>query len=322
MLAAIAAHPCPEDPLSALRLVERPDPEPPEGWTRVRVRAAAVNHHDLWILKGVGLAPERYPVVLGVEAAGVDEDGNDVVVYPVVADAAAGRGDPTLDPRMGMLSQEYDGTFAEFVTVPAQNVVPLPPSIPVEEASCLAGAWLTAYRMLFENAGLDPGSTVLVQGVGGGVATAAIQLASAAGHRVWATSRSGARREWARSLGVDDAFEPGARLPERVDAVIETVGAATFDHSLRSVRPGGRVVVAGATTGTMPPVDLARLFYRQISIVGSTLGTRDQLSALLRFCEREKVLPVVDRVLSLRETRSALASVELGDMLGKIVVRP
>ncbi|GAA1267257.1 zinc-binding dehydrogenase [Sphaerisporangium rubeum] len=320
MFAAVARRTDPADPLAALALGEWPEPHVPDGWTVVTVKAAGVNHHDLWTLRGVGVVPERLPIVLGVEAAGLDEDGREVVVYPVVGDPGAGHGDETLDPGMRLLSQEYDGTFAERVAVPARNLVPKPAGMTFEQAACLPGAWLTAYRMLFGKAALPPGSTVLVQGVGGGVSTALIMMAVAAGHRVWATSRSPRKRELARSLGVDEAYPPGARLPERVDAVMETVGAATWDHSVNAVRPGGVVVVAGATTGARPVINLSRVFYRQIGVIGSTLGTRDELVALLRFCDRTGVLPLVHQVLPLTDAAAGIAALASGDVFGKIVL--
>ncbi|GAA1277425.1 zinc-binding dehydrogenase [Sphaerisporangium rubeum] len=306
-----------DDPLAGLTLGEHPDPEPPAGWTTVTVKAAALNHHDLWTLQGVGIRQDRLPIVLGCDAAGVDEDGNDVIVHSVIG--APVHGDETLDPRRSLLSEVHDGTFAERVTVPRANLVPKPAELSFEDAACLPTAWLTAYRMLFEKAGLEPGSTVLVQGAGGGVATALIRLGRAAGYRVWATSRSEEKRERALTLGADQVFASGARLPERVDAVMETVGQATWDHSLKSLRPGGRVVVSGATSGAVPPADLNRVFFLQLSVIGSTMGTRDQLGRLATFLGQTGVRPVVDRVLPLAEAPEGFAALRDGDFFGKIV---
>ncbi|MFC7327744.1 zinc-binding dehydrogenase [Marinactinospora rubrisoli] len=308
-----------DDPLSGLRAGERPDPTAREGWATVTVRAAALNHHDLWSLRGVGLPADRLPMVLGCDAAGVDEEGNPVIVHAVIGDPDAGGGDETLDPRSSLLSERYDGTLAEKVTVPRRNLVPKPEELSFEEAACLPTAWLTAYRMVFEKAGLQPGSTVLVQGAGGGVASALIRLAAAVGHRVYATSRSAAKRARALELGAHAAFETGARLPERVDAVFETVGAATWAHSIRSVRQGGRIVTCGATSGDAPPAELTHVFFRQLSVVGSTMGTRDQLRRLAEFCVRSGVRPEIDRVLPLAEARSGFAAMLEGDLFGKIV---
>jgi NADPH:quinone reductase-like Zn-dependent oxidoreductase len=176
--------------------------------------------------------------------------------------------------------------------------------------------------MLFTKARLQPGETVLVQGAGGGVATAAIILAAAAGARVWATSRSEEKRELARSLGAADAFETGARLPERVDAVIETVGEATWGHSLRSVRGGGRVVVAGSTSGPNPSADLPRLFFREVSVLGSTMGTRGELGRLVAFLDASGARPLIDRTIPLAETRTGLAAMVAGELRGKVVIEP
>jgi NADPH:quinone reductase-like Zn-dependent oxidoreductase len=247
MFAVTASQTDPDNPLKGLTLGERPDPAVPDGWTTVSVRAAALNHHDLWTLKGVGISQERLPIVLGCDAAGVDEDGREVIVHAVIGTPV--HGDETLDPKRSLLSEIYDGAFAEKVAVPRGNLVPKPAGLSFEDAACLPTAWLTAYRMLFEKAEVQPGATVLVQGAGGGVATALIALGRAGGLRMWATSRSADKRERALGLGADRVFESGARLPERVDAVMETVGPATWDHSLSAVRPGGRVVICGATSG-------------------------------------------------------------------------
>ena len=185
MYAATAARIDRDDPLRGLEIGERPDPQVPEGWTTVRLRAAALNHHDLWSLRGVGLGEDQLPMVLGCDGAGISADGEHVVVHAVVGDPAAGNGDETLDPRRSLLSEKYDGTLAEIVAVPRRNVVPKPASLSWEEAACLPTAYLTAYRMLFTRSGLPAsGGKVLIQGAGGGVATAALLLAKAAGHTV------------------------------------------------------------------------------------------------------------------------------------------
>ncbi|HCU94351.1 MAG TPA: Zn-dependent oxidoreductase [Actinobacteria bacterium] len=319
MFAVTAARIDADDPLAGLDLGERPDPSPPEGWATVTVKAASLNHHDIWTLRGVGISPDRLPVVLGCDAAGVDENGNEVVVHAVIGDPALAGGDETLDPSRSLLSERYDGTFAERVMVPRRNLVPKPAALSFAEAACLPTAYLTAYRMLFGRSGLEPGSTVLVQGAGGGVATALILLGRAAGYRIWATSRSGAKREQAIELGADQVFPAGARLPERVDAVMESVGEATWAHSLRSLRPGGRVVVCGATSGQAPPAELNRVFFLQLSVVGSTMGSRDQLGRLLRFCEQTGVRPRIDRTLPLAQAADGFAAMIAGDLFGKVV---
>ena len=237
MLAVYAASQSKDDPLSGLEIGERPDPEPAPGWTTVTLKTAGLNHHDLFSLQGVGLPADRLPMILGCDGAGVDEDGNEVIIHAVVA-SEGWQGDETLDPRRTLLSELHDGTLAQKVLVPKQNVVPKPAGLSWEHAACLSTAWLTAYRMLFSNAGLTPGATVLVQGAGGGVATALVQLGSAAGYRMWVTSRDEAKGAKAVEIGADRAFASGERLPERVDAVMETVGAATWSHSVKSLKPG------------------------------------------------------------------------------------
>jgi NADPH:quinone reductase-like Zn-dependent oxidoreductase len=278
----------------------------------------SLNHHDLWSLQGVGLRADRLPMILGCDGAGVDDDGNEVVVHAVVS-SPDWRDDETLDPGRSLLSERYAGTFADQVVVPRRNLVPKPAGLTFEEAACLPTAWLTAYRMLFTRSGLAPGSTVLVQGAGGGVSTALVALGSAAGYRVWVTSRDEAKRAKALELGADQAFESGARLPERVDAVMETVGKATWSHSVKSLRPGGTIVVCGATSGDAPPAELTRVFFLQLRVVGSTMGTRDELARLLQLCAVTGVRPVIDRSLPLEQARDGFAQMLSGDVFGKIV---
>jgi NADPH:quinone reductase-like Zn-dependent oxidoreductase len=308
-----------EDPLSGLVVGERPDPVAPEGWTTVTVKASSLNHHDLWSLRGVGLREESLPMILGCDAAGYDEEGNEVVVHAVISDPSW-TGDETLDPRRSLLSERHQGTFADKVVVPKANVVPKPTSLSFEEASCLPTAWLTAYRMLFTQGRLKPGDTVLVQGAGGGVATALIALAHAGGLRVYATSRDESKRARALELGADAVFESNARLPEKVDAVMETVGRATWSHSLRSLRPGGRVVISGATSGPNPDqTELNRIFFLQLEVVGSTMGTRSELASLVNLLDVSGVRPVIDRVLPMSDAREGFAAMAEGELFGKIV---
>ncbi len=319
MLAATAVRLDADDPLSGLQVGDHPDPHPREGWATVRLRAASLNHHDLWSLRGVGLTADRLPMVLGCDGAGIDEDGNEVVVHAVVGDPDF-RGDETLDPRRSLLSERYDGTLADRVQVPRRNLVPKPAELSFEEASCLPTAWLTAYRMLFTQAGARPGWTVLVQGAGGGVATALVALGKAAGVRMWVTSRDESKRARSLELGADQAFESGARLPERVDAVMETVGAATWEHSLRSLTQGGTVVVSGATGGHEAVTDLRRVFFLQLRVVGSTMGTRDELERLVRLMSVTGLRPVVDSVLPLEDVAEGFRRLAGGDVFGKVVL--
>ena len=321
MLAVTCTSQSADDPLSGLTVGDVPEPSVPDGWARVTVRAASLNHHDLWSLRGVGLPPDRLPMILGCDAAGVDEDGNEVVVHGLVGDPDW-VGDETLDPKRSILSERYQGTLAEQVVVPRRNLLPKPADLSFEQAACLPTAWLTAYRMLFTNAAVKPGDTVLVQGAGGGVSTAAIALARAAGLRVWVTGRDQTRRARALELGAHEVFEPGARLPARVDAVLETVGKATWGHSMKSLRPGGTLVVSGATTGADPSADLNRLFFLQLRVIGSTMGTREELGALIGMLAATGIRPQVDEVIPLAEARRGFERLAAGDVVGKLVLAP
>lgn len=319
MLAAYATGFSADDPLSCLEVGDRPEPEAREHWSTVEVRAAALNHHDLWSLRGVGLREEQLPMILGTDAAGVAPDGTEVVVHGVVG--ADGHGVGPREPRT-LLSERYPGTLAQRVAVPTANLVPKPSQLTFAEAACVPTAWLTAYRMLFTAAGLGPGDRVLVQGAGGGVATAATILGAAAGLEVVVTSRDAGKRLRALEAGAAHALETGSRLPFRVDAVVETVGAATWAHSVRSVRPGGTIVVAGATSGDAPPAELTRVFFQELRVQGVTMGSREDLVALLRFMARTGVRPRIDRTLPLEQAREGLARLAAGEQFGKIVVVP
>ena len=309
-----------DDPLSGLVVGERPDPVAPDGWTTVTVKAASLNHHDLWSLRGVGLREEALPMILGCDAAGHDEDGNEVLVHAVVSDPSWTGGDETLDPKRSLLSERHQGTFADKVVVPRGNVIPKPESLSFEEAACLPTAWLTAYRMLFTQGTLKPGDTVLVQGAGGGVATALITLARAGGLRVLATSRDEAKRARALEIGAHEVFESGARLPVKVDAVMETVGRATWSHSIRSLRPGGAIVISGTTSGPkLDDAELTRIFFLQLRVIGSTMGTRAELASLVTLLDASGARPLIDRTLPMDQARDGFAAMAEGDVFGKIV---
>ncbi|WP_028661237.1 zinc-binding dehydrogenase [Nocardioides insulae] len=320
MFAVYAESIDPDDPLKGLALGERPDPVAPDGWTTVSVKAASLNHHDLWSLRGQGLKQEALPMILGCDAAGVDEDGNDVVVHAVIS-SPDWAGDETLDPKRSLLSERHQGTFADRVVVPRRNVVPKPAGLSFEQAACLPTAWLTAYRMLFGRGELKAGDSVLVQGAGGGVATALITLARAGGLRVYATSRDEAKRARALEIGAHEVFESGERLPVKVDAVMETVGRATWQHSVRSLRPGGTLVTSGTTSG--PKLDdamLTHIFFLQLRIVGSTMGTRSELAALVQLLDATGTAPLIDRVLPMEKAREGFEAMAAGDLFGKIVL--
>jgi NADPH:quinone reductase-like Zn-dependent oxidoreductase len=319
MFAVFAESFSTDDPLSGLVVGERPDPVADDGWTTVEVKASSLNHHDLWSLRGVGLKEEALPMILGCDAAGLDEDGNEVVVHAVVSDPNW-MGDETLDPKRSLLSERFQGTFADKVVVPRRNVVPKPSSLSFEEAACLPTAWLTAYRMLYVQGGLKPGDSVLVQGAGGGVATALVALARAGGLRVYATSRDEEKRNRALELGANEVFESNARLPRRVDAVMETVGKATWSHSVKSLRPGGTLVVSGTTSGAdVDNAELTRVFFLQLRVIGSTMGTRSELASLVELLDVSGVRPVIDRVLPMEQARDGFAAMAEGDLFGKVV---
>ncbi|MGH3795233.1 MAG: zinc-binding dehydrogenase [Pseudonocardiaceae bacterium] len=318
MFAVYAAEPNPDDPLAALRVGERPDPEVPDAAVAVMVRAASLNMHDLWTLRGVGIKNEQFPMILGCDGAGVLPDGSEVVIYPVMS-TPGWVGDETLDPGRKLLTEQLQGSFADTVVVPKRNVLPKPAALTFPEAACMGTAWLTAYRMLFVKSGLRPGQTMLVQGASGGVSTALAQLGGAAGMRVWVTGRTEGKRELARSLGAHEAFEPGARLPERVDAVFETVGKATWSHSAKSLKPGGIIVCSGATSGDADRAELQRLFFLQLRMVGSTMGTRDELGDLLSFLDLTGVRPQIGTELPMSDAEQGFKAMLDGDTAGKII---
>ena len=345
MLAAHLARTGAEDPLDNLEVGDLPTPEPRPGWALLKVEAASLNHHDLWLLRGVSASPIEPPQVLGTDAAGtvaaygpdppagVPEVGSPVLLHAVISDGtcpACRRGEELCCRRMALFSDKpYDGTLAEYVAVPAANLVPRPAELAAADAACLPTAYLTAYRMLFTHAELRPGSTVLIQGAGGGVATAALLLCRATGITAIATSRDEAKREAALKLGAVAALAPDRGTAKQVlgltggvDAVIETVGEATWDISLRSLRPGGAVVVAGATSGGDPSAQLNRVFYRQISVLGSTMGTRAELERLMALVHASGLRPLIDRTYPLAEARAALSRMAAGEQQGKIVLVP
>ncbi|HEU0087502.1 MAG TPA: zinc-binding dehydrogenase [Pseudonocardiaceae bacterium] len=318
MFAVYAAEPNPDDPLAALRVGERPAPPVPDGFVAVTVRAASLNMHDLWTLRGVGIKPERFPMILGCDGAGVLADGSEVVLHSVIT-SPGWVGEETLDPGRTLLTEKLQGSFADTVVLPARNALPKPASLTFPEAACMGTAWLTAYRMLFVRSGLRPGQAMLVQGASGGVSTALVQLGRAAGMRVWVTGRTEAKRELARELGAHQAFEPGARLPERVDAVFETVGKATWSHSVKSLKPGGIIVCSGATSGDAERAELARVFFLQLRVVGSTMGTRDELADLLSFLDLTGLRPQIGLRLPMSEAEQGFQAMLTGITAGKIV---
>jgi NADPH:quinone reductase-like Zn-dependent oxidoreductase len=274
--------------------------------------------HDLWTLRGVGIKPEQFPMILGCDGAGVLEDGTEVVLHSVI-NAPGWQGDDTLDPKRTLLTEKHQGTFADRVVVPARNVLPKPAGLSFAEAATMGTAWLTAYRMLFVKSGLRPGQTMLVQGASGGVSTALVQLGRAAGLRVWVTGRTEEKRALAEQLGAHQSFESGARLPERVDGVFETVGKATWGHSVRSLKPGGIIVVSGSTSGPDANAELQRVFFLQLRVVGSTMGTRDELADLLSYIDLTGIRPQIGAELPFADAAQGFEDMQQGATAGKIV---
>jgi NADPH:quinone reductase-like Zn-dependent oxidoreductase len=308
MLAAFAVRADAEAPLDALVVGAIEPPSAPAGWARVHVKAAALNHHDVWSLRGVGLGADRLPMILGCDAAGTTDDGREVIVHAVINSPDFVGTDATYDPQRSLLSERYPGTFATQVWVPSANLVDKPAELSFAEAACLPTAWLTAYRMLFSQSGARPGDTVLIQGAGGGVATALIALGRQAGMRVWVTSRDDAR---------------SARLPERVDAVMDGVGAATWSHSINVLKPGGTLVICGATSGDNPPkAELTKIFFKPLRVIGSVMGTRHELISLAQMLVATGLRPHIDRILPLADAAAGFAAMIAGDHFGKIIFVP
>jgi len=345
MLAAFAARIDRENPLAALEVGELPMAEPPPGWALVRMAAASLNHHDLWTLRGISSRPVEPPQVIGCDVAGTvagygpeRPEGSPVEGTRVVAHSGIGCGDcmacreadPLFCRDFAMLSEgPYQGTLAEYVPVPAANLIPLPDQVAFPAAACLPTAYLTAYRALFTRAALRPGDVVLVHGATGGMATATILLARAAGIEVISTSRDEERRRAALALGARAAVGTDRDASKQVlaltagrgvDAVVETVGEATWEFSLRAVRIDGTVVVAGATSGANPPAQLNRVFWRHTRILGSTMGTRAELLKLVALAASGTLSPLVGATHPLQQARQAVEQLAAGERTGKVVV--
>ncbi len=312
-----------------LVLEEVPDPVPGPGEVLVRLRASALNHLDVWIRKGLPSVPK--PRILGADGSGVVEalgegvsgfePGKRVVLNPGIE---AGRG------RIHVIGEHGDGTNAELIAVPATNVHPIPDSLSFEEAAAFPLVFETAYRMLVTRAGLREGEWVLAWGIGGGVSTATLAIAKALGAQVLVTSSSDAKLERARELGADATVNHAtgdvktavqeATAGKGIDVVIEHVGEATWATSLQVAAPGGRIAVCGATTGPNPPAALHRIWWKQLSILGSTMGTGEDFAGAYELVASGRAQPVVDTVLPLEEIRTAHERLEAGEQLGKIVL--
>ena len=304
-----------------LRYEDAPDPEPAEGEVLVELRAASLNHLDLWVRKGLPSVPK--PRILGADGAGIRRDtGERVVINPGI-DHGEGR--------ISIVGEQRDGTHAELVAVPAGNVYPLPDSLSFEEAAAFPLVFETAYRMLVTRAALRDGETVFVWGIGGGVATAALAIAKALGARVIVTSSSDEKLHRARELGADETVNHArddvkAAVKELTggrgaDVVVEHVGEATWRTTLEIAAQGGRIAVCGATSGPNPPAALHRVWWKQLSILGSSMGTTDDFEAVYELVKSGRARPVVDHVFPLAAARAAHERLEAGEQLGKVVLR-
>ena len=309
-----------------LRYEDVDDPAPGAGEVLIRLRAASLNHLDLWLRRGLPSVPK--PRILGADGAGlvaglgegVDSfsEGDAVVINPGLDDGAR------------IVGEHMDGTHAEQIAVPADYVHALPDAVSFEEAAAFPLVFETAYRMLVTKAGLREGEWVLVWGIGGGVATASLQIAKALGARVVATSSSDEKLERARTLGADAVVNhTDGDVAEAVrqatgghgaDVVVEHVGEATWKTSLQAAAPGGRVAVCGATSGPNPPANLHRLWWKQLTVYGSTMGTREDFAGAYDLVAAGRAKPIVDRVFPLAEARAAHEHLEEGRQLGKVVL--
>jgi NADPH:quinone reductase-like Zn-dependent oxidoreductase len=303
-----------------LRYEDAPDPDPAPGEVLVRLRAASLNHLDLWIRKGLPSVPK--PRILGADGAGIREDtGERVVINPGIEHGE----------RITVVGEHMDGTHAELVAVPEGNVYPLPETLSFEEAAAFPLVFETAYRLLVTKAQLQEGEWVLLWGIGSGVAGAGLAIAKALGARALVTSSSDEKLERARELGADATVNHAsgdvrAAIEEAtggtgVEVVLEHVGEATWQTSLQSARAGGRIAVCGATSGPNPPAALHRIWWKQLTIYGSTMGTRSDFEAAYELVKSGRAKPVVDSVLPLSEARAAHERLEAGEQFGKIVLR-
>jgi NADPH:quinone reductase-like Zn-dependent oxidoreductase len=306
MFAVYATHAAPDDPLSALRIGELPEPEVPSGWVRVRISHASLNRHDLFMLRGITAHPEgiTYPIILGNDATGTLDDGTPVVIYPMMG-SDDWRGDETLDPAWHIPSEFVHGTFADYVVVPRRNAIPLPSTLSPLNASVLGTAWLTAYRALFTKSGLQPGETVLIQGATGGMATALIQLGCAAGFEVWATSRTEVGQAHASSLGAHQTFPSNVSLPRKVTAVIDNIGSDTWAHSMSSLERGDTLVITGGTTGFEVSLNILAMIANQLTITGSIMGTLEDMRNMINLIARTGIEPEIGTVLPMERTDEA-----------------
>jgi NADPH:quinone reductase-like Zn-dependent oxidoreductase len=308
-----------------LRYEDAPDPEPGPDDVLIELRAASLNHLDIWLRKGLPSVPK--PRILGADGAGLVVSGNGFAPGDrVVINPGLDHG----DGRITVVGEHTDGTHAELIAVPRSQVYPLPDGLDFEAAAAFPLVFETAYRMLETKAALRDGEWVLVWGIGGGVSTACLAIAKALGGRVIVTSSSGAKLERARELGADATFNHDtddvvAGVKELtgggVHVVVDHVGEATWKRSLEAARPAGRVCVCGATTGPNPPAQLHRIWWKQLTVYGSTMGSKEDFEAAYDLVASGRALPVVDAIFPLAEAAAAHERLEAGEQLGKIVLR-
>ena len=309
-----------------LRLEEVENPTPAPGEVLIRLRAAALNHIDIWVRQGQPSVPK--PRILGSDGAGVVEALGEGV------DGFSPGQRVVLNPGLGLdgskiVGEHMDGTYAELIAIPAENVYPIPDELSFEEAAAFPMVFETAYRMLVTRAALREGEWVLVWGVGSGVASAAFRIAKALEARTIVTSSSDGKLARARELGADVAVnhatgDVAAAVKEAtgkgVDVVVEHVGEATWKTSLQAARAGGRIAVCGATSGANPPANLHRIWWKQLTILGSTMGTKDDFEGAYELVASGRARPLVDRVFSLEEAAAAHEYLESGRQFGKVVL--
>jgi NADPH:quinone reductase-like Zn-dependent oxidoreductase len=320
MFAVYAAHADNDDPLSGLRIGERPDPIIPPGWLRIKITHASLNRHDLFTLRGITAHSEgiRFPMVLGNDGTGTLDDGTPVVIYPVMG-SDDWRDNETLDPKWHILSEFLDGTFADYVAVPKRNVLRIPEGLSPVEAAVLGTAWLTAYRTLFVKSDLEPGQTLLVQGASGGMSTALIQMGRAAGFEVWVTSRSDRGRELAQKLGAHRTFDSKDGLPHKVNVIVDNIGPASWEHSMNAVARGGRIIVTGATTGLHVTLPILPMLGDQITVCGSIMGTLQNMMDMMSFIINAGIRPEIGAVLPMERAQEAFNAMWMGETNGKTV---
>jgi NADPH:quinone reductase-like Zn-dependent oxidoreductase len=336
----LRAHGGPE----VLQLERLPVPEPGPGEVRVRIRAVAVNHLDVWVRKGGPAFKLHFPHLLGsdivgeIDAVGAGVTaviGHKVVVQPGLSCGRCAQclgGHDNLCREYRILGEHASGGYGEAIVVPAVNIAPYPGDLAWTDAAAAILPFLTAWQMVVHKARMQPGDVVLVQGAGSGIGVAAIQIAKMYGARVIATASTAEKLARAKALGADEGIEytstdfvAAARAltgKRGVDAVIEHVGGETFAGSLRAVRAGGRVVTCGATAGFHPSIDLRHIFFRQVEVLGSTMGSKADLLAVLAHVAAGRLSPVVDRVLPLAQAAEAHGVLERREAFGKIVLVP